>query len=136
MPAVESEAYLIPTWLMQEQRLPQVKINRSINQSSGRSDRMPCLNRRLGFVPGAVEVAAVHLGHQGAPKLLSIPKATQPREVCSDIGDDNSQVCVQVTLWVPAYVKNSGESKRFFTANTKKGVITFTLAAQHASTTI
>ncbi len=26
------EAYLIPTWLMQEQRLAQVKINQSINQ--------------------------------------------------------------------------------------------------------
>jgi len=58
--------------------------------SSKRSERMPCLNRRLGLVPGAVEVAAVHLSHQGAAKLLSIPKATQPREVCSNIGDNNS----------------------------------------------
>ncbi len=55
---------------------------------------MACLDRRLGLVPGAVEVAAVHLGYQGATKLLSIPKATQAREVCSNIGDDNSQVCV------------------------------------------
>jgi len=30
------EAYLIPTWLMQEQRLAQVKINQSINQNSSR----------------------------------------------------------------------------------------------------
>ena len=29
----QGEAYLIPTWLMQEQRLAQVKINQSINQS-------------------------------------------------------------------------------------------------------
>lgn len=74
---------------------------------------MPCLYRRLRLVPGAVEVAAVHLGHQGAAKLLSIPKATQAREVCSNIGDNNSQVCVQVTLWIPEYVFSSSESKRF-----------------------
>ena len=93
--------------------------------SSGRSASMPCLDRRLRLVPGAVEVAAVHLGHQGATKLLSIPKTTQASEVCSNIGDDNSQVCVQVTLWVPAHVYNSCESKRFFTANTKQGVSSF-----------
>ena len=28
------EAYLIPTWLMREQRLAQVKINQSINQTA------------------------------------------------------------------------------------------------------
>ena len=84
---------------------------------------MPCLNRRLGFVPGAVEVAAVHLSHQGAAKLLSIPKATQAREVCSNIGDDNGQVCVQVTLWVPSYIDSSVES--FFTGDTSQGARSF-----------
>ncbi len=109
-------------------------INMASYASSGKSERMPCLDRRLGLVPGAVEVAAVHLGHQGAPKLLSIPKATQAREVCSHIGDDNSQVCVQVTLWVPAnmgvgsamvLLHNSGESKRVFTGDANWGSRSF-----------
>ena len=86
-----------------------------------RSANVSCLNRGLGFVPGAVEVAAVHLGHQGATKLLSIPKTTEASEVCSNVGDDDCQVCVQVTLWIPAYVYSSAESKNFTTAYTDQG---------------
>ena len=82
-------------------------MNMASYASSEKAESVACLNRRLGFVPGAVEVAAVHLSHQGAAKLLSIPKATQAREVCSNIGDDNGQVCVQVTLWVPEHVYKS-----------------------------
>ncbi len=35
----QGEAYLIPTWLMQEQRLAQVKINQSINQSTNQAGK-------------------------------------------------------------------------------------------------
>ena len=93
--------------------------------SSGRSNSMACLDRRLRLVPGTVEVAAVHLGDQGAAKLLSIPKATQAREVCSNVGDDDSQVCVQITLWVPTGVDTSGKSKCVFTGDTNQGVRSF-----------
>ena len=86
---------------------------------------MACLDRRLWLVPGTVEVAAVHLGNQGAAKLLSIPKATQTCEVCSNVGDDDSQVCVQITLWVPTQVDTSGKSKCFYTGDTNQGVRSF-----------
>lgn len=62
---------------------------------------MSCLHRCLGFVPGPVQVATVHLGYQSTPKLLSISKAAQAGKVSPNIGDDNGQVCVQVSFWVP-----------------------------------
>lgn len=56
----------------------------------------------LGLVPGSVQVAAVHLRNQLPSKLLGISKASQAGEICSDICDDDCQVCVKVTFWVPA----------------------------------
>jgi hypothetical protein len=41
------EAYLIPIWLMQEQRLAQVKLNQSINQSINQPTNQPTNNQSI-----------------------------------------------------------------------------------------
>ncbi len=39
------EAYLMPTWLMRQQRLAQVKLNQSINQSINQSNKTAAMTR-------------------------------------------------------------------------------------------